>query len=129
MEENRVAQLEKLGMAWSHLDVAWEKELAAPREWAAEAGHLLAPVDATYQGYQAGISLKNARAATRRAATRRAATRRAAGPPGRRERAAACQGPAGSADGRGTAGRAARAAGGHRPVLVPRLTRRLRGPA
>ncbi|SPF07280.1 putative helicase [Streptomyces sp. MA5143a] len=68
MDENRVAQLERLGMVWSHYDVAWEEGLAAARGWAAENGHLLAPLDATYQGYRVGIWLKNARAAARKAA-------------------------------------------------------------
>ncbi|GAP52382.1 helicase [Streptomyces azureus] len=67
MDEDRIAQLEKLGMIWSHYDVAWEEGLAAARGWAAEAGHLLAPLDATYRGYRVGIFLKNARAAARRA--------------------------------------------------------------
>ncbi|MFF7717738.1 Helicase associated domain protein [Streptomyces sp. NPDC007988] len=68
MDEDRIAQLEKLGMIWSHYDVAWEEGLSAARGWAAEAGHLLAPLDATYQGYRVGIFLKNARAAARKAA-------------------------------------------------------------
>ncbi|MGA5292273.1 Helicase associated domain protein [Streptomyces pseudogriseolus] len=67
MDAGRVEQLEKLGMVWSHFDVAWEEGLAAARGWAAEAGHLLAPLDATYQGYKVGIWLKNARAAARKA--------------------------------------------------------------
>ncbi|MET9777625.1 Helicase associated domain protein [Streptomyces sp. NPDC006367] len=67
MDADRVAQLEKLGMVWSHFDVAWEEGLAAARGWAKEHGHLLAPTDATYQGYRVGIWLKNARAAARRA--------------------------------------------------------------
>ncbi|MGV9248066.1 Helicase associated domain protein [Streptomyces sp. NPDC003710] len=68
VDADRVLQLEKLGMVWSHFDVAWEEGLAAARGWAAEHGHLLAPLDATYQGYRVGIWLKNARAAARRAA-------------------------------------------------------------
>ncbi|MBB6081823.1 superfamily II DNA or RNA helicase [Streptomyces paradoxus] len=68
MDEDRIAQLEKLGMIWSHYDVAWEEGLAAARGWAAETGHLLAPLDATYQGYRVGIWLKNARANARKAA-------------------------------------------------------------
>ncbi|CAM5550243.1 hypothetical protein SALBM135S_09800 [Streptomyces alboniger] len=68
MNEDRIEQLEKLGMVWSHFDVAWEEGLAAARGWAAEAGHLLAPLDATFQGYRVGIWLKNARAAARKAA-------------------------------------------------------------
>ncbi|MFI7097646.1 helicase associated domain-containing protein [Streptomyces lydicus] len=67
MDEDRIEQLEKLGMVWSHFDVAWEEGLSAARGWAAEAGHLLAPLDATYQGYRVGIWLKNARAAARKA--------------------------------------------------------------
>ncbi|MEW2400247.1 Helicase associated domain protein [Streptomyces sp. NPDC046862] len=68
MDEDRVAQLEKLGMVWSHFDVAWEEGLAAVRGWAAEHGHALAPLDATHQGAKIGIFLKNARAAARKAA-------------------------------------------------------------
>ncbi|WP_328760658.1 DEAD/DEAH box helicase [Streptomyces sp. NBC_00271] len=68
LDEDRVEQLEKLGMVWSHFDVAWEEGLAAVRGWAAEHGHLLAPLDATYQGAKVGIFLKNARAAARKAA-------------------------------------------------------------
>ncbi|MFC7918273.1 Helicase associated domain protein [Streptomyces sp. NPDC057386] len=79
MDEDRVEQLEKLGMVWSHFDVAWEEGLAAARGWAAEAGHLLAPLDATYQGYKVGIWLKNARAAARKA--QEIAQRRAEGLP------------------------------------------------
>ncbi|WP_425276499.1 helicase associated domain-containing protein [Streptomyces swartbergensis] len=55
-------------MIWSHYDVAWEEGLAAARGWAAETGHLLAPLNATYQGYRVGIFLKNARAAARKGA-------------------------------------------------------------
>ncbi|MFF6786998.1 Helicase associated domain protein [Streptomyces sp. NPDC012510] len=68
MDQDRIEQLEKLGMVWSHFDVAWEEGLAAARGWASEAGHLLAPLDATHQGYRVGIWLKNARAAARKAA-------------------------------------------------------------
>ncbi|GAA3246952.1 hypothetical protein GCM10020256_74900 [Streptomyces thermocoprophilus] len=67
MDEDRIEQLEKLGMVWSHFDVAWEEGLAAARGWAEEHGHLLAPLDATFQGYKVGIWLKNARAAARKA--------------------------------------------------------------
>ncbi len=67
MDDDRVRQLEKLGMVWSHFDVAWEEGLAAARGWAQDTGHLLAPLDATYKGYRVGIWLKNARAAARRA--------------------------------------------------------------
>ncbi|MGW2650043.1 Helicase associated domain protein [Streptomyces sp. NPDC001393] len=67
MDTDRIEQLEKLGMVWSHYDVAWEEGLAAARGWAEENGHLLAPLDATHQGYKVGIWLKNARAAARKA--------------------------------------------------------------
>ncbi|MWA16030.1 DEAD/DEAH box helicase [Streptomyces sp. BA2] len=67
MDGDRIEQLEKLGMVWSHFDVAWEEGLAAARGWAAEHGHLLAPLDATFQGAAVGIWLKNARAAARKA--------------------------------------------------------------
>ncbi|MFI6063445.1 Helicase associated domain protein [Streptomyces sp. NPDC051286] len=68
MDDDRIAQLEKLGMIWSHYGVAWEEGLTAARGWATEHGHLLAPLDATHQGYKVGIWLKNARAAARKAA-------------------------------------------------------------
>ncbi|WP_329031225.1 Helicase associated domain protein [Streptomyces sp. NBC_01725] len=68
MDQNRAEQLEKLGMVWSHFDVAWEEGLAAARGWAAEHGHLLAPLDATFRGAKVGIWLKNARAAARKTA-------------------------------------------------------------
>ncbi|MFF3768547.1 Helicase associated domain protein [Streptomyces sp. NPDC001922] len=68
MDTGRVEQLEKLGMVWSHFDVAWEEGLSAARGWAETNGHLLAPLDATHQGYRVGIWLKNARAAARKAA-------------------------------------------------------------
>lgn len=54
-------------MVWSHFDVAWQEGLTAARGWAAEHGHLLAPLDAAYQGAAVGIWLKNARAAARKA--------------------------------------------------------------
>ncbi|MFF6771949.1 helicase associated domain-containing protein [Streptomyces sp. NPDC012637] len=41
--------------------------MSAARGWAETNGHLLAPLDATFQGYKVGIWLKNARATTRRA--------------------------------------------------------------
>ncbi|MFD8233045.1 Helicase associated domain protein [Streptomyces sp. NPDC059696] len=68
MDEDRIEQLEKLGMVWSHYDIAWDEGLAAARGWAKEHGHLAAPTDATFQGYRVGLYLKNARAAARRAA-------------------------------------------------------------
>ncbi|MFI9255806.1 helicase associated domain-containing protein [Streptomyces sp. NPDC053069] len=79
MDEDRVEQLEKLGMVWSHYDVAWEEGRAAARGWAAQNGHLLASLDATFQGYKVGIWLNNQRAAARKAAE--IAQRRAEGLP------------------------------------------------
>ncbi|MFB6784603.1 Helicase associated domain protein [Streptomyces sp. NPDC056352] len=67
MDADRVVQLEKLGMIWSHYDIAWEEGLTAARGWATQNGHLLAPLDATFQGAKVGIWLKNARAAARKA--------------------------------------------------------------
>ncbi|MGQ5640436.1 MULTISPECIES: helicase associated domain-containing protein [unclassified Streptomyces] len=55
MDIDRTEQLEKLGMVWSHYDVTWEEGLPAARGWAAANGHLLAPLDATHQGYKVGI--------------------------------------------------------------------------
>lgn len=68
MDLDRARQLEKLGMVWSHFDVAWEEGLTAARGWAAEHGHLLAPLDAAFRGYRVAIWLKNARAAARKSA-------------------------------------------------------------
>jgi superfamily II DNA or RNA helicase len=62
----RAAQLDALGMVWSHFDVAFEEGLAAARGWAAEHGHLLPPADATWRGAPVGIWMKNNRAAARR---------------------------------------------------------------
>jgi len=67
MPDNRITQLENLGMIWSTVDIAWEEGLSAARAWAQLHGHLLAPLDATYEGAKVGIFLKNARAAARRA--------------------------------------------------------------
>lgn len=79
VDPERVDQLEKLGMVWSRADTAWAEGLAAARGWAAEHGHLLAPLDAAYQGAAVGIWLKNARAAARKA--QEIEQRRAEGPP------------------------------------------------
>ncbi|MDX3186611.1 Helicase associated domain protein [[Kitasatospora] papulosa] len=67
MPDNRIDQLENLGMIWSTVDIAWEEGLSAARAWAQLHGHLLAPLDATYEGAKVGTFLKNARAAARRA--------------------------------------------------------------
>ncbi|WP_078571763.1 MULTISPECIES: DEAD/DEAH box helicase [Streptomyces] len=65
LSQERVGQLEELGMIWSHADVAFAEGLSAAREWAAEHGHLLAPADAMWEGYAVGVWLKNQRAAAR----------------------------------------------------------------
>ncbi|MBT2454800.1 DEAD/DEAH box helicase [Streptomyces sp. ISL-86] len=62
----RASELDGLGMVWSHFDVAFEEGLEAARGWAAEHGHLLPPVDATWNGAPVGVWVKNNRAAARR---------------------------------------------------------------
>ncbi|MCB5180438.1 DEAD/DEAH box helicase [Streptomyces antimicrobicus] len=66
LSKERVAQLDGLGMVWSHFDVAFQDGLAAARAWAAAHGHLLPPADATWDGAPVGIWVKNQRAAARR---------------------------------------------------------------
>ncbi|MEV5936692.1 Helicase associated domain protein [Streptomyces sp. NPDC052079] len=73
LSPERVAQLDELGMVWSHFTVAFDEGLAAARGWAAEHGHLLAPTEATWENYPVGVWLKNQRAAARRADNRPAA--------------------------------------------------------
>ncbi|MGW2025218.1 Helicase associated domain protein [Streptomyces decoyicus] len=65
LSEERVGQLEELGMIWSHAEVAFAEGLSAARGWAQEHGHLLAPADAMWDGYAVGVWLKNQRAAAR----------------------------------------------------------------
>ncbi|MFI0241748.1 Helicase associated domain protein [Streptomyces sp. NPDC016845] len=79
LDAERAADLDELGMVWSHWDVAWEEGLAAAREWAAEHGHFLPPVTAVWNGYPVGAWAKNQRAAAKRADV--IAQRRAAGQP------------------------------------------------
>lgn len=66
LAEERVKELDAAGMVWSHLEVAFSEGLAAARGWAGEHGHLLAPTEATWQGYPVGIWLRDQRAAARR---------------------------------------------------------------
>ncbi|MCF3105331.1 Helicase associated domain protein [Streptomyces roseoverticillatus] len=75
----RVAELDGLGMVWSHLDVAFEEGLAAARAWAAVHGHFLPPATAVWDGYPVGTWAKNQRTAARIADT--VAEQRAAGLP------------------------------------------------
>lgn len=65
LSEERVGQLDELGMIWSHAEVAFAEGLSAARGWADEHGHLLAPADAMWEGYPVGVWLKNQRAAAR----------------------------------------------------------------
>ncbi|MDQ1013128.1 hypothetical protein QFZ82_007613 [Streptomyces sp. V4I23] len=69
LDPDRAAQLQALGMVWSHFDASFEEGLAAAAAWADE--HevgLAAPVDAVVGEYPVGRWLKNQRAAARRAA-------------------------------------------------------------
>ncbi|MDX2530797.1 DEAD/DEAH box helicase [Streptomyces europaeiscabiei] len=66
LAEERVRELDAAGMVWSHLEMAFSEGLAAARGWAGEHGHLLAPTEATWQGYPVGIWLRDQRAAARR---------------------------------------------------------------
>ncbi|MET9418764.1 Helicase associated domain protein [Streptomyces klenkii] len=75
----RVAELDRLGMVWSHQDVAFEEGLTAARGWAAVHGHFLPPATAVWEGYPVGTWAKNMRTAARLADT--IAERRQAGLP------------------------------------------------
>ncbi|MFK8906241.1 Helicase associated domain protein [Streptomyces sp. YS-3] len=63
----RAAQLDGLGMVWSHQDVAFEEGLAVARAWTAAHGHFLPPTTAVWEGYPIGVWAKNQRAAGRKA--------------------------------------------------------------
>ncbi|MGD6748510.1 Helicase associated domain protein [Streptomyces sp. BH106] len=65
LEGERVAELDALGMVWSHQDLAFEEGLAAAREWARVHGHFLPPVGAVWNGYPVGSWAKNQRAAAK----------------------------------------------------------------
>lgn len=68
LPDERVRQLDALGMVWNANDHAFEEGLAVARAWAEEHGHLLAPVSAvTAGGFPIGVWLKNQRAAARTA--------------------------------------------------------------
>jgi superfamily II DNA or RNA helicase len=68
MKPARAAELEELGMVWSHWDVAFQEGLSAAREWAAEHGHFLPPTTAVWNGHPVGVWAKNLRTAGRRTA-------------------------------------------------------------
>ncbi|MFF7730780.1 Helicase associated domain protein [Streptomyces sp. NPDC008001] len=65
----RVTELDRLGMVWSHQDVAFEEGLTAARAWAAVHGHFLPPATAVWDGYPVGSWAKNQRTAARLADT------------------------------------------------------------
>lgn len=68
LSEERIADLDALGMIWNHPEVAFNDGLTASREWAAEHNvGLAAPGDATWKGYPVGAWLKKQRIAGRRA--------------------------------------------------------------
>ncbi|MEV6553725.1 Helicase associated domain protein [Streptomyces sp. NPDC051597] len=67
LSPERVAQLDALGMVWSHQDIAFEEGLAVARAWTAAHGHFLPPATAVWQGYPIGVWAKNQRAAGRKA--------------------------------------------------------------
>ncbi|WSM81178.1 Helicase associated domain protein (plasmid) [Streptomyces griseorubiginosus] len=69
MNPKRAAELDDLGMVWSHWDVAFQEGLSAAAEWAAEHGHLLPPATAVWNGYPVGVWTKNQRTAGRLADT------------------------------------------------------------
>ncbi|MCD9145883.1 DEAD/DEAH box helicase [Streptomyces albireticuli] len=75
----RAAELDGLGIVWSHQDVAFEEGLAAARAWAEVHGHFLPPATAVWDGHPVGIWAKNMRTAARLADT--IAERRQAGLP------------------------------------------------
>ncbi|GAA2904669.1 DEAD/DEAH box helicase [Streptomyces mexicanus] len=78
LDPGRVAELEALGMVWSHHDVAFEEGLTVARAWAAAHGHFLPPATAVGEGgFPIGVWAKNQRAAARKALLN--AERRAAG--------------------------------------------------
>ncbi|MEU7134838.1 Helicase associated domain protein [Streptomyces sp. NPDC046261] len=79
LASGRVAELDGLGMVWSHQDVAFEEGLAAARAWAEVHGHFLPPATAVWDGYPVGTWAKNQRTAARLADT--IAERREAGLP------------------------------------------------
>ncbi|MET7520690.1 Helicase associated domain protein, partial [Streptomyces sp. NPDC005480] len=65
LDAERVAELDVLGMVWSHQDVAFAEGLAAAREWAAEHGHFLPPASAVWNNYPVGNWAKAQRAAAK----------------------------------------------------------------
>ncbi|MFF3565748.1 Helicase associated domain protein [Streptomyces sp. NPDC002574] len=69
MKPKRAAELDDLGMVWSHWDVAFAEGLSAATQWAAEHGHLLPPATAVWNDYPVGVWLKNQRTAGRLANT------------------------------------------------------------
>ncbi|MET9017775.1 helicase associated domain-containing protein [Streptomyces olivaceoviridis] len=81
LEASRVKQLDKLGMVWSHHDVAGEEGLTVARSWAAAHGHFLPPVSAVgrRRSPDRGMGQEQARTGPESAGERRTPGRRAAG--------------------------------------------------
>ncbi|WP_240351014.1 helicase associated domain-containing protein [Streptomyces olivoreticuli] len=79
LDRARAEELDRLGMVWSHQDVAFEEGLTAARAWTAVHGHFLPPATAVWDGYPVGTWAKNQRTAARLAEN--IAERRAAGLP------------------------------------------------
>ncbi|MEU2871632.1 Helicase associated domain protein [Streptomyces olivoreticuli] len=65
LDRTRVEELDRLGMVWSHQDIAFEEGLTAARAWAAVHGHFLPPATAVWDGYPVGTWAKNLRTAAR----------------------------------------------------------------
>ncbi|MFI0915362.1 DEAD/DEAH box helicase [Streptomyces abikoensis] len=65
LDRARVEELDRLGMVWSHQDIAFEEGLTAARAWAAVHGHFLPPATAVWDGYPVGTWAKNMRTAAR----------------------------------------------------------------
>ncbi|PNE34850.1 helicase [Streptomyces eurocidicus] len=65
LDRTRVGELDRLGMVWSHQDVAFAEGLTAARAWAAVHGHFLPPATAVWDGYPVGTWAKNLRTSAR----------------------------------------------------------------
>ena len=104
MPAERVEQLEKLGMVWSHFDVVWHEGLDAARGWAKENG---TPPGTTRRHLP---RLQGGNLAEERTRCR---------PPAAREPTAGCREPAAEIGTRGALPGATRPTGRHRPFLVP----------
>ncbi|MFD7645876.1 Helicase associated domain protein [Kitasatospora sp. NPDC059795] len=66
LDDDRIAELDELGMVWSAFDTAFTDNVTAVAGYAAEHGHACPPADAVWDGRPVGIIMKNARTAQRR---------------------------------------------------------------